>query len=60
VGLRGARGIVTGFLIPADTPPEKAAHEDSEDEFEDVPERSGLVEESTEERRAARMSDFPF
>ena len=56
---RPSNWYLTGFLIPSDTPPEKAADEDSEDEFEDVGERSGLIEESTEERKAAKKSYFP-
>jgi hypothetical protein len=56
---RPSNWYLTGFLIPADTPPEKAADESSEDEFEDVPERAGLVEESSEERKAAKKSYFP-
>lgn len=56
---RPSNWYLTGFLIPADTPPEKAADEDSEDEFEDVSERVGLAEESTEERKAAKKSYFP-
>ena len=56
---RPSNWYLTGFLIPSDTPPEKAADEDSEDDFEDVGERSGLIEESTEERKAAKKSYFP-
>src|SRR5690349_21835165 len=43
---RPSNRYLTGFLIPAATPPDKRADDDEEDDFDLVPETSGLVEES--------------
>jgi hypothetical protein len=50
---------LTGFLIPSGTPPEKRGDADEDDDFELVPDRAGLAEESTEERKAAKKGYFP-
>ena len=56
---RPSNWYLTGFLIPSGTPPEKSADADEDDDFELVSESAGLVEESSEERRAAKRSHFP-
>ena len=52
---------LTGFLIPTDTPPELRAGDDEEDDddFDEVPDRAGLPEESPEDRKAAKKAFFP-
>ena len=55
---RPSNWYLTGFLIPTGTPPEQASDSDEDDEL-DVVEPGGLVEESAEERRAAKKSYFP-
>ena len=56
---RPSNWYLTGFLIPSDTPVDKAGDEDSEDEIDEVPEHAGLAEEDSEERKAAKKSYFP-
>src|SRR4051794_23200714 len=56
---RPSNWYLTGFLIPADAPPEQSADTDSDEDFEDVPESEGLAEESAEERVAAKKAYFP-
>jgi len=52
---------LTGFLIPSGTSPEFSASRDEEDDddLDEVPERSGLAEESSEDRKAAKKAFFP-
>ena len=50
---------LTGFLIPASTPPEAKADRDENDDLDTVPEESGLAEESAEERKTAKKGFFP-
>ncbi len=52
---------LTGFLIPSGTSPEISASRDDEDDddLDEVPERSGLAEESSEDRKAAKKAFFP-
>jgi len=57
--LRPSSWYLTGFLIPSGTPPEKSADSDEDDDLDVVPERSGLEEESAEERKAAKKGFFP-
>jgi hypothetical protein len=57
--LRPSSWYLTGFLIPSGTPPEKSCDTDEDDELDVVPERSGLEEESAEERKAAKKGFFP-
>ena len=57
--IRPSSWYLTGFLIPSDTPPEKSADADEDEDFEVVPEADGLTEESSEERRAAKKGFFP-
>ena len=49
---------LTGFLIPAATPPEKAADDDQEDDAE-VAEQEGVPGESVEDRKPAKKAYFP-
>ena len=50
---------LTGFLIPSGTPPEDAADLDEDDDLDEVPASPGLLEESSEDRRAAKKGFFP-
>ena len=50
---------LTGFLIPSDTPIAERADDDEDDVLDEVPDRAGLAEESTEERKAAKRGFFP-
>lgn len=50
---------LTGFLIPSGTSPELSASWDEDDDLDEVPERSGLPEESSEDRKAAKKALFP-
>ncbi len=56
---RPSNWYLTGFLIPSGTAPEKSADADEDDDFELVSETAGLVEESNEERKAAKKGYFP-
>jgi helicase-like protein len=56
---RPSNWYLTGFLIPAGTPPEARGDADEGDEMDEVPEAAGLPEESTTEKRAAKKSFFP-
>ena len=58
VRMRPSNWYLTGFLIPSGTPPERSADADEDEDFELVPESSGLVEESNEERKAAKKGFF--
>jgi hypothetical protein len=49
----------TGFLIPAETAPDRKGDADADDEADVVPESGGLPEESADERKAAKKSFFP-
>ena len=50
---------LTGFLIPSDTPFEERADDDEDDVLDEIPDRAGLAEESTEEHKAAKKGFFP-
>ena len=56
-----SKWYLTGFLIPADTPSELRASDDEEDDddLDEVQDRAGLAEESTEDRKAAKKAFFP-
>ncbi len=56
---RPSNWYLTGFLIPASTPPEEGTDADEDDEMDEIPEAAGLPEESTTEKRAAKKSYFP-
>lgn len=56
---RPSNWYLTGFLIPSDTPPERSAAEDEDDDFNDVSETAGFTEESSEERKPAKKGFFP-
>jgi hypothetical protein len=57
--VRPSNWYLTGFLIPTGTSPEQRADPDEDDDLDEVPESTGLVEESNEERKAARKAYFP-
>src|SRR5690606_14111551 len=57
--IRPSNWYLTGFLIPAGTPPAKAGDDDSEDDFELVSESAGPPEESSDDRKAAKKGFFP-
>ena len=57
--VRPSNWYLTGFLVPADAPPEQTADADEEEELDETPAASGLAEESAADRRPARRSFFP-
>jgi hypothetical protein len=57
--MRPSAWYLTGFLIPSGTPPEKSSDADEDDDLGAIPEKAGLAEESTEERKAAKKGFFP-
>lgn len=58
--VRPSNWYLTGFLIPSGSAPEKSADADEDDDMEgEVPETTGLAEESSEERKAAKKGYFP-
>jgi hypothetical protein len=57
--IRPSSWYLTGFLIPAGTPPAKRADVDEDDDLDEVGETGGLAEESNEERKAAKIGFFP-
>ena len=56
---RPSNWYLTGFLIPAGSPPEASGDADEDDEMDEVPEAEGLPEESASEKRAAKKGFFP-
>ena len=57
---RPSNWYLTGFLVPSGLPPERRADADEDDDFgAEVPEQTGLLEESSEERKAAKRGWFP-
>ena len=56
---RPSNWYLTGFLIPTSAPPEGKADQDEDDDLDTVPDRSGLAEESAEERKTAKKGFFP-
>ena len=57
--VRPSNWYLTGFLIPSGTKPESSADADEQDDIDETPESSGLAEESSEERKAAKKGFFP-
>ena len=57
--VRPSNWYLTGFLIPTGTPVAASADADEDDDVDVVPERVGLEEESTEERKSAKKAYFP-
>jgi hypothetical protein len=57
--VRPSNWYLTGFLVPTSAPEEQASDVDSDDEFDDVPERESLDEESADDRVAAKKAYFP-
>jgi len=56
---RPSNRYLTGFLIPRGTPQEHRGDADEDDDLDTVPEDAGLIEETNEERKAARKAYFP-
>ncbi len=56
---RPSNRYLTGFLIPRGTPQEHRGDADEDDDLDEVPESSGLIEESNEERKTAKKAYFP-
>ena len=57
---RPSNWYLTGFLVPSGLPPERCADDDEDDDFgAEVPGQAGLVEESGEDRKAAKRGWFP-
>lgn len=56
---RPSSWYLTGFLIPSGSPPEETSDVDEGDDLDVVHETTGLVEESTEEGKAAKKGYFP-
>jgi hypothetical protein len=57
--IRPSSWYLTGFLIPVGTPPEESSDADEDDDIDVVPESAGLLEESNDERKAAKKGYFP-
>ena len=57
--IRPSNWYLTGFLIPSGTLRARAADDDEDDEFDQIPESAGLTEESNDERKAAKKAFFP-
>src|SRR5262249_12620279 len=57
--VRPSTWYMTGFLIPSGPPPERSSDAGENDDRESIPAAAGLVEESNEERKAAKRSFFP-
>ena len=57
--IRPSNWYLTGFLIPVGTPPEKSADADEDDDADVIPETAGLLEESNDDRKAAKKGYFP-
>ena len=57
--VRPSNWYLTGFLVPADAPPEQSADADEEEELDETPATAGLAEESVADGRAARRGFFP-
>ena len=57
--VRPSNWYLTGFLVPADAPPEQSGDADEEDELDETPATAGLTEESVADGRAARRGFFP-
>ena len=56
---RPSSWYLTGFLIPSDTPFEDRSDVDEDDSLDEVPDTAGLVEESADQRWAAKKGLFP-
>lgn len=56
---RPSNWYLTGFLVPTGTAPEKRSDADEDEDVGEVPEQTGLSEESHEERKAAKKGFFP-
>ena len=56
---RPSKWYLTGFLIPSGTPPEESSDTDEQDDLDGVSESAGSVEESADERKAAKKGFFP-
>ena len=56
---RPSKWYLTGFLVPAEAPPEQAADADENDEMEETPETEGDSEDPAEDGKGAKKSRFP-
>src|SRR5437870_5564582 len=56
---RPSTWYLTGFLIPSGAPADESADVDEDEDLDEVPESAGLLEESNDERRAAKKGFFP-
>lgn len=56
---RPSNWYLTGFLIPASTPPDAKADRDEDDDLDTVPVDRGLAEESAGDRKTAKKGFFP-
>ena len=57
--IRPSGWYITGFLVPAGAPAADAAAAEPDDHIEEVPDSSGLTEESSEDRPASKKGYFP-
>ncbi len=58
--IRPSNWYLTGFLIPSGSAADTSADADEDDDMDgEVPESTGLAEESNEERKAAKKGYFP-
>ena len=57
--VRPSSWYLTGFLIPTGTAEAERGDEDQGDDLDTVPKASGLTEESTDDRKAAKKGYFP-
>ena len=58
--VRPSNWYLTGFLVPREAPTGQRTDADAEDDFEsEVAEETGLGDDSTEDRRAAKRGFFP-
>ena len=57
--VRPSNWYLTGFLVPTGAPPAQAGDADEDDDMDEVPEKAGLAEESTDDPKAAKRGFFP-
>ena len=57
--VRPSNWYLTGFLVPSGARAEQIADADGDEDLDETPESSGLAEESSEERKAAKRGFFP-
>lgn len=57
--IRPSTWYLTGFLIPSGSPLETSSDNDEDEDLDVIPKNTGLIEESSEERRTAKKAYFP-